>query len=86
MKICDERHEGYGTGADLNAQDVLVDVLAILDPSETCDEHHSGRGTGLDLDTRQIVKQAVSILRRRKLLWERPPAPAEATQAEDPAI
>ncbi len=69
--IAYERHERRGTGADLQADDVWAEALEILDLAEYCDEQHSGRGTGLDLDTRQIVKQAASILRRRKLPWER---------------
>jgi hypothetical protein len=81
-----ERHEREGTGADLSYEAVLAEALAFLDLAEYCDETHAGApGTGLDLDTRQIVKQAVSILRRRKLPWERNPAPEPAAAAASDA-
>ncbi len=69
--VAHEEHERSRIGTDLRAEDVWAEVLEILDLAEYCDERHEGAGTGLDLDTRQILKQAVSIMRRRKLPWER---------------
>ncbi len=69
--VAHEEHERSRIGTDLRAEDVWAEALEILDLAEYCDERHEGAGTGLDLDTRRIVKQAVSIMRRRKLPWER---------------
>ncbi len=82
--VAHEEHERSRVGTDLRAEDVWAEALEILDLADYCDERHEGAGTGLDLDTRRIVKQAVSIMRRRKLPWERDAA-GGAARSHGPA-
>ncbi len=64
---CAELHEGAGTGLELVTEEVLVDVIAMLEPPEPYYELHEGPGTGLDLKAAEAVRQGDAILRSA---WE----------------
>ncbi len=58
-----ETHKGEGTGLELNFDDVLAEVLAIVEPPEPYEELHQGRGTGLDLGVDEVMAAVEEILK-----------------------
>ncbi len=63
-----ESHEGEGTGLELNFDDVLAEVLAIVEPPEPYEELHGGWGTGLELDPNDVMAEVEEILKAGELI------------------
>ncbi len=87
-----EKHEGAGTGLDLNVEDVLAEALAVVTPPEPYEELHEGWGTGMELDADEVMAEVEEILKAGEMIeavdaylesyWAR--APETTGAVEDP--